>query len=229
MRIVIFGASGPTGRLLTAQALDAGHKVTAVTRRPDGISESDRLTVTKADVLAPDAVDKVVEGNDAVVSILGVPLSRRPVTLYSEGITNQLRAIRRHGVRRLVAVSSSVLDPSWRPSNAAFFNNVLDPYVNRRIGRTVHDDMRRMEALIRASDVDWTIVRASGLFTHPEVTDYLVDEDSADGVFTARADLAAALLHQLSDDTYLRKAMGVVTTAVEPGIVKLIWREVLKR
>ncbi|MEV6257249.1 NAD(P)H-binding protein [Nocardia sp. NPDC051911] len=35
MRITVFGANGPTGRLLTGQALDAGHEVAAVTRRPD--------------------------------------------------------------------------------------------------------------------------------------------------------------------------------------------------
>jgi putative NADH-flavin reductase len=227
MRIVIFGASGPTGRLLTGRALAAGHKVTAVTRRPDSIEEADRLTVVRADVT--DAVDMVVEGNDAVVSVLGVPLSRKPVTLYSAGIANILAGMRQHGVRRLVAVSSAVLDPRWRPSDAWFFNNVLDPYVNRKLGRTVHDDMRRMEALIRASDLDWTIVRASGLFSHPEVTEYAVSEDSADGVYTSRTDLAAALLEQLSDDTYVRKAVGVVTTAVQPGIVRLIWREAIRK
>ncbi|HZO66312.1 MAG TPA: NAD(P)H-binding protein [Kribbellaceae bacterium] len=68
------------------------------------------------------------------------------------------------------------------------------PYINRRLGRTVHEDMRRMEALISDSGLDWTIVRASGLFNHPQVTGYQIAEGSADGVFTARTDLAAALL-----------------------------------
>jgi len=54
--------------------------------------------------------------------------------------------------------------------------------------------MRRMEALISDSGLDWTIVRASGLFNHPQVTGYQIAEGSADGVFTARTDLAAALL-----------------------------------
>ncbi|MGH3479579.1 MAG: NAD(P)-dependent oxidoreductase, partial [Nocardioidaceae bacterium] len=162
MRIVIFGASGPTGRLLTTQALAAGHKVTAVTRRPGAIARQDQLEVAVADVTDPEAVDSIVDGNDAVASVLGVPLAGKPVSLYSTGVGNQITAMRRHGVRRLVAVSSSVLDPGWRPSNAWFFNTVLDPYVNRRLGRTVHEDMRRMEALISDSGLDWTIVRASG-------------------------------------------------------------------
>lgn len=229
MRIVIFGASGPTGRLLTTQALAAGHKVTAVTRRPGAIARQDQLEVAVADVTDPEAVDSIVDGNDAVASVLGVPLTGKPVSLYSTGVGNQITAMRRHGVRRLVAVSSSVLDPGWRPSNAWFFNTVLDPYVNRRLGRTVHEDMRRMEALISDSGLDWTIVRASGLFNHPQVTGYQIAEGSADGVFTARTDLAAALLEQLTDDRYVHKAIGVVTTAVRPNVAKLVRQEMLAK
>jgi uncharacterized protein YbjT (DUF2867 family) len=229
MRILIFGASGPTGRLLVDQALAAGHKVTAVTRRPDAIEERDRLAVVVADATDPDAVLAVMPGHGAVLSVLGATLSRKPVSLYSRAAANITAAMRQHGVRRLVAVSSSVTDPAWRPSGEFFFNTVLDPLVNRRLGRTVHDDMRRMEALIRGTDLDWTIVRASGLFSHPEVTDYLVEPDSADGVFTARTDLAAGMLAQLDDDRFVRATAGVVTTAVRPRISQLIRRELLGR
>ncbi|RKN39256.1 hypothetical protein D7294_22055 [Streptomyces hoynatensis] len=37
MRLAVFGANGPTGRLLTGQALAAGHRVTAVTRQPHAL------------------------------------------------------------------------------------------------------------------------------------------------------------------------------------------------
>ena len=73
-------------------------------------------------------------------------------------------------MKRLITVSSSVMDPTWRPTGEFFFNNVMDPLVNRRLGRTAHQDMRRMEALVRDSDLDWTIARPSGLFDHPSVT-----------------------------------------------------------
>ena len=66
--------------------------------------------------------------------------------------------------------------------------------------------------MIRASGVVWTIVRPSGLFDHPAPTDYQVAEDRADGLFTARADLAAAMLAQLRDDRYGRRAMAVINS-----------------
>jgi uncharacterized protein YbjT (DUF2867 family) len=105
----------------------------------------------------------------------------------------------------------------------------MDPLVNRRMGRTAHDDMRRMEALVRTSDLDWTIVRPSGLFDHPVVTRYQVSENVADGLFTARADLAASMVAQLTDDRFLRRAMAVITTEARPSILRLIWREAVAK
>jgi putative NADH-flavin reductase len=185
--------------------------------------------VAIADVAAPDAVDRAVAGSDAVVSSLGVPLSRKPVSVYSQGNANIVAAMHRHGVKRLVTVSSSVIDPSWRPTGEFFFNNVMDPLFNRRLGRTTHEDMRRMEGLVRASGLDWTIVRPSGLFDHPTVTRYQVQKNVADGLFTARADLAASMVAQLTDDRFVQRAMAVITTEVRPSILGLIWREAVAK
>ncbi|ANH90348.1 NAD(P)-dependent oxidoreductase [Streptomyces sp. NPDC057197] len=228
MRIAVFGAGGPTGRELLTQALAAGHEVTAVTRRPQAVAAREGLTVTAADARDAEAVAEVVAGQDAVLSALGVPPGKGPVTLYSTAARHMTAAMERHGAGRLLVVSSSVLDPGWRPSGAFFFNNVLDPYVNRVIARTAHEDMRRMEEVVRASRTDWTIVRPSGLFDHPGPTPYLLAEDSADGVFTARSDLAASMLAQVSEDRYSRRAMGVATTRVRPNVPRMIWREIRK-
>jgi NAD(P)H-binding len=57
---------------------------------------------------------------------------------------------------------------------------------------------RRMESLVRASDLEWTIVRSCWLFDAAAVTDYRLAENSACGLFTARADLAASMLAQLA-------------------------------
>lgn len=229
MRIVIFGATGPTGRRLTEQALAAGHEVAAVSRHPGRIKPRAGLTEVTADVADPDAVERAVAGSDAVLSALGVPLSPKPITVYSHGNANIVAAMRGHGVKRLITVSSSIMDPTWRPTGEFFFNNVMDPLVNRRVGRTAHEDMRRMEALVGRSGVDWTIARPSGLFDHPTVTRYHVSENVADGLFTARADLAASMIAQLTDDRFMRRAMAVITTEVRPSIVGLIWREALAK
>ncbi|MFE9024050.1 NAD(P)-dependent oxidoreductase [Streptomyces sp. NPDC007808] len=229
MRIAVFGANGPTGRHLTEQALAAGHQVVAVTRRPGSLRARPGLNVAVADATDPVAVDAALGGTDAVLSALGARFSKETITTYSASATAITGAMARHGIKRLLAVSSSIADPNWRPTGAHFFNLVLDPLVNRRLGRTLHEDMRRMEDVIRRTSLDWTFVRPSGLFEYPVVTEYHTAETSADGVFTARADLAASMLRELEERRYVRTAMGVITTAVKPNIAKLIWDEGVKK
>ncbi|MCF2525718.1 NAD(P)-dependent oxidoreductase [Yinghuangia soli] len=225
MRITVFGATGPTGRRITAQALAAGHLVTAVSRRADALAPHPGLAVVRADVADTAAVASALAGSDAVVSALGVPPTKDVVTVYSEGMRNIVAGMERHGVARLVAVSSSVVDPHWRPTGEHFFNLVMDPLVNRKVAGTAHADMRRMEALLQDSAVDWTVVRPGGLFEHDEVTRYEIAEESVDALFTARSDLAAAMLAQLEDRRFVGKAIGVGTREVKMSIPRLIWRQ----
>jgi putative NADH-flavin reductase len=226
MSIVVFGANGPTGRLLVAHALAAGHQVIAVTRRPDKFPQQHpNLTVARADVLDASAVEGVVSGADAILSTLGAPYGRKQVAVYSVGVRNILTAMERHQVRRLVVVSSSATDPKPYADAGFFFNRVVQPFVVNVLGKTVYEDMRRMEELIRNSEVDWTIVRPSGLFDADFVSDYELAENHIAGRFTARSDLAAAMLAQIDDERYVRKILAIATSENVPSMARLIMRE----
>ena len=115
VKLVVFGANGPTGRLVTRRALAEGHAVTAVTRRPDAFPiEDPHLRVAGADALDAAAVDGVVAGHDRVISTLGVPYTREPVTVFSRGAGNIVAAMGRRGLRRLVCVTPTASIPSSR-------------------------------------------------------------------------------------------------------------------
>lgn len=115
------------------------------------------------------------------------------------------------------------------PDAGFLFNRVLQPFITRVIGKTLYDDMRRMEAVVRASDLDWTLVRPSGLYELPAVTDYTMVDGHADGRFTARVDLAASMLRLLDDDRFVRQVVAVVTTADNPSMLDLIRQEALAK
>ena len=92
----MFGANGPTGRLFTQLALDEGHDVVAFTRHPDGFPiEHGRLEMAGGDVHDAAAVAAAINGADAVVSALGVPFGKQPVSVYSDGFDNIARACSR--------------------------------------------------------------------------------------------------------------------------------------
>ena len=229
MRIIVLGANGPTGRRLTAAALAAGHDITALTRHPADFPISHpRLVVAAGDVLDADAVAAAVRGQDAVLSTLGAPFSRHPVSVYSVGGRAVLAAMKRHGVQRFVCVTSSVMERKAR-TGGAFFDRVVQPFVVSTIGRTVYADMRRLEDAVAGSDLAWTIVRPSGLFETENVTSYVWGERHLPQRFTSRPDLAHFLLGQATDATWERRVVAVATTDARPSLAALIWREGIRR
>jgi nucleoside-diphosphate-sugar epimerase len=225
VKLAIFGANGQTGRLATALALNAGHQVVAVTRRPREFPlAGPGLTVSEADVRDASAVRPVVSGVDAVVSTLGVTFTREPVDTYSVGTANIVAAMHAARARRLVVVSSTAAYPTRR-SRAPLSLRLVEPILTRTIGKTVYDDVRRMESIVRDSGLEWTIVRPSGLFDLPERTDYVRGEVDPVGAFTARIDLADYLLSLAADSANARRTVIVSTTEATPSLWQMIRRE----
>jgi putative NADH-flavin reductase len=200
-----------------------------MTRHPELMPSHDRLAVLGGDVTDPAAVDAAIAGSDAALSVLGVPYSPKPVNVYSVGTANIIGAMTRHGVRRLAVAGTAALDPGYRASDSVIFTRLMEPLFMRLPGKTVYADNARMEELIRASSMDWTIVRACWLFDAGAPAGYQVIEGSIHGMFTARGHLAACLLAQLKDDQYVRKTVGIVTRSGTPSIPRQIWREVISK
>lgn len=230
MRLAVFGANGPTGRLVTRLALEEGHEVVAFTRHPAGFPlQHERLDVVGGDVHDAPAVAGAIDGTDAVVSTLGVPYAKTPITVYSEGVANVMAGMRWAGIKRFACVSSSAIAVHREPLGGFVFERILEPYLVHKLGRTLYDDLRRMEAMVADSDLAWTIVRPSGLFDAPTVSAYRVAIDFIAHRFTARIDLADCLVRQALDDTYARTTIAVATTTAHPSMLKLIWREGIRK
>lgn len=88
MKVLVFGSSGGVGSEVVRQALDMGHNVTAVARRPEAVTlKHPCLEIVQGDVLAAESLQSQFAGQDAVVSALGVH-DRAPTTLYSQGASN---------------------------------------------------------------------------------------------------------------------------------------------
>lgn len=220
MDLIVFGANGPTGRLVVARALASGHRVAAVTRRPDQYPlASPQLEVVAADVTDADAVDRAIAARpQAVISTYGVPYSRKEITVYSHGITNVTAAMTRHGVRRLVCVTSTTVGRRNAPGQSLLGRKVLLPLLRHVVGRTLYDDMQRMEEIVHDSDLEWTIVRPGGLFdTAGPTGDYQVGPSPHPGNVTSRADLADALVDEAVQGRYPRATIEVITRSGTPS------------
>ncbi|NUW43922.1 NAD(P)-dependent oxidoreductase [Nonomuraea rhodomycinica] len=210
MRITVFGASGRTGWRVVGQALEAGHEVTAVVRDPAALERhglrGPRLTVVRADVMDPAAIGPAVAGRDAVVSAIG-PRGRGPTTVCADATASIIEAMTAEEVRRLVVVSASGF---VREGDGPLTRLVAKPILNRVL-RHAFADMRHMEELVRASGLDWTIVRPPQLTEGPRTGAYrsAVDRNVRGGVRVSRADLADCVLRCLDERGPLHAALAI--------------------
>ncbi len=189
MRIAVFGATGATGREVVKQALQAGHEVSSLVRTPAGLATHDRLRVVVGGLDRSDRVAEVVDGADAVISALGTN-EKGPVTVCGDGVRSILAAMATHRVRRLVVVSAHGAAESHDHSLY-----VLAVWAS--VGHKMRDK-ERMEELIRAADVDATVVRPPALSTGPYTGTYRTGPDLRIRLTAkvSRADLADFLLRE---------------------------------
>jgi putative NADH-flavin reductase len=208
MRLTIFGSTGPTGLLLTRGALDRGHDVTVLVRRPEALSLTHpKLRVLMGDVLQPGSLPPALAGQDAVISSIGLPYTRKPIRLYSEGTGNIMSAMEAAGVKRLVVISSGGTAPGVVKENAFFFERIIKP-----IFRTFYDDMRKMEALISASDLEWTTIRPPRLLDAPPrgtTREAIGAYGLEGGSKISRADVARVTLDALDRPELVRAAVAI--------------------
>eukprot|EP00112_Aurelia_sp_Birch-Aquarium-sp1_P006949 Seg1759.3 transcript_id=Seg1759.3/GoldUCD/mRNA.D3Y31 product="Flavin reductase" protein_id=Seg1759.3/GoldUCD/D3Y31 len=110
-RIFLFGATGQTGKHALQQALDIGHKVTALARTPEKLEEFKRyenFDVKKGDSLDKSTYEDHLEGADVIMSCLGSTSVSRfsQLTFFSDSITGIHEAMKKNGITRFIGMSS---------------------------------------------------------------------------------------------------------------------------
>ena len=208
MRILIVGATGALGRALVTQALEREHQVTALVRRPEHFAlRHPNLTVVPGDVLDPAAVETAVAGQAAVVSALGHKRWMFPTRILSAGTANVLAAMARHGARRFVCVTSLGVGDSWWRMGLYYTLFVLPVILQFYFW-----DKYLQERIVRASGVDWTIVRPGALTNGKARGIWRTGRQIGNPFWTvriARADVARFLLDEMAHPHHLRETVAV--------------------
>jgi len=208
MKIVVFGATGGTGRQVVTQALACGHEVTAIVRNPAAVDiRHERLEIVKGDVLDRSSISPWIAGKDAVLSALGVN-HRKPTTVYSEGTGNIVKAMREEGVHRLICLSSAGLAI---PSDTPFMQRLVIQFVIQPMYKYAYEDMARMEAMVRTTGLDWTVIRpprlTNGAMTGTYRTAVKQPLHKAQGI--SRADLADYMMKSIQDSSSFQAVVEI--------------------
>jgi len=214
VKVLIFGASGATGRHLVDQALDLGHAVTAFVRDPLRLPRQHAaLRVVVGDAMAAADVDAAMQGQEAVLCALGT-MPDRPadrdrrqprVPVCSVGTANIIAAMTRDGARRIVVETSTSLGSSRQTGRYGIASIV------RLVLRDVMNDKEIQERNLMDSPLDWTIVRPVRLNYRPALGRLQSGDDLEWFPWSqaTRADVAGFMLAALTDRSTLRRAITV--------------------
>lgn len=200
MRVIVFGATGKTGRHVCRAGVGQGHRVTAFGRSVERLDQPG-LDIFKGDVFDGDSVAEAVVAHDAAIVCLGSTGLRDKSTL-STGTKAVVDAMVEHDVERLVVMSAAGVGESWEQiplSSKVLFRTML---------RNVFSDHEAQETVVRLSPLDWTIVRPAVLKDDPGTGSYVVTNSGSITKIT-RADVATCLVDQLDDSDFSHQSISV--------------------
>jgi nucleoside-diphosphate-sugar epimerase len=201
---MIFGASSGIGVELVRRLASAGQAPVAVTRS----SASPALaaagaTLARADVLDRGQVEPLlaaVPRPDAIVSLVGGRPFRKDAPPDWVGNRHLIDAARAAGVRRFVLVTSIGSGSS----------RAAAPWIARLILGRFMDLKTRAEDYLKASGLDWTIVRPGHLTDQPATgRGQLLEDDRVSGAIP-RADVAALVQRVLADPATAGRAYSAI-------------------
>jgi putative NADH-flavin reductase len=202
MRLALLGGTGRIGGLVLARALESGHQVTALARNPGALAAAAALTAVRGDATDAEAVAATVDGAEAVLSMLGPRGAKAPALLESAA-RNTVLAMSKTGARRLICVSAAGAFVEDDPNM-----NALVRFVLPKIFAAQFADVRAMEQVIRASDLDWTLVRPTRLVNGAVTGKYRTAPDypPPGGRKISRADVAHFIGATLEQNSWLEAA-----------------------
>ena len=210
-KLLLFGATGRTGGIVTQYALAKGYTVTALVRNPGKLTvKHDRLSVVQGLPTRFDDVRQAMVGCDAVISTLSA-LSMQEILSFrriesphtiEKSMQNAMTAMKECGVKRIVTLSSIGVGDSY--PYAPWFMRLIIKITNFKI---VFADHHRQESLLMGSNLDWTIARPVALNNNNEAKALRVTYHQTPSPFAiGRKQLARFMVDCLDDDEYVRKA-----------------------
>ncbi len=205
LRLAILGATGGIGGHVLNWAADAGHPVHVLARRAAAVPRRPGVTVTEGDATDPDAVAETLASADAVLSALG-PRGARTPHLLATAAAATTQAMAKTGTHRLIGVSAAGAFIKEDPEAGGLVKLILP-----RLFAQQFADTRAMEQVIRASRLDWTLVRPTRLVSTPARGAYRIRPDYPPPGLTkiSRADVAQFMIKALLDASYVRESPAI--------------------
>ena len=206
-KIVVFGASGRTGKYIVEYALEAGHEVKAFVRNTNSITTTHpQLTIVQGDVTNAAQVADAIAGTDVVVSALGTnDIATDAVNMMSDAMSLIIPAMKQHGVRRVLAIGGLGVLQADEGHQLIELPSYPEEYRNVGMGHN------KVYLLLKDGGLDWTLVCCPYIPDAPCSGTYEVVKDyPADGKNQINTgDVADFMVREMTANQYLQTRVGI--------------------
>lgn len=210
MKIFLLGATGSTGYEILKRLVRDNHSVKVLVRNKVKLNlpeikqlEKEEVEVIEGSVFEPDKLSQHFKDSDIIISALGTGTNNNYTEIYSEGGRNILAAMRANGIKRLITITSGLIDMSDPSTDNFFLNRIIRPNYNK-----VYYDQTQWETILDdTKDIDWICVRPTYLTNKAFTGKYRVQHKHCPkgGRKISRADLADFIIKQIDSGEYIHK------------------------
>ncbi len=211
--VLLIGATGFVGSAVLNELVSRGHKVTAVVRNIDKVAKSELVDAVKEDVANVDAIAKLAEGKDAIISAYNPGWTNPDIaTLISENYPKILSAAKKSGVERLLIVGGAgtlFCAPGLRVVDSGVIPEEIMGGV-RPLGDFY------LNTLMNENDIDWVFFSPAGVFDQQgkKTGDYRLGKDDlivdADGnSHISVQDYADAMVNELEKPAHHKERFTI--------------------
>ncbi len=214
MNIIVFGATGGTGRAVVEKLLAQGHRVTAFVRDPSKLAARPGLAVVQGDAMSADDVARALPGHDAVVISLGsrdlspaLMLGAKrttPADVCEAGTRNIIAALGPNSRVRVIAVTAFGVGDTRGKMSFTF------KLIANLLLRESMADKERQEAVLKATSLDYVLVQPVGLTDAPAVGDWVASTSGETRKMRiSRKDVGAFIVGEIDAPRFHRQTVAL--------------------
>lgn len=201
MNIAVIAAGGRSGRAFVAAALRAGHTIRAGVRSGESFESHEHLIVMQCDATIPEQVRKLLDGADAVVSLIG-HVRKSPNNVQTKAIMVIVEEMKRVGMSRIVSLTGTGV--RFNGDKITIMDKLLNVSISLIDPARVNDGKRHVEVL-QQSGLDWTVVRVLKL-QNIQPSKFVLTEHGPTKLYVGRKDVANAIIDVLENGDFIHKA-----------------------
>lgn len=209
MRVLVIGGNGQTGRLVIDQALQRGHKITALIRNPSALPAMEGLTIVKGTPVEPSNIESAfnaVPGDlpTAVIVTLSSP-NVKGTRVMSDTHENLVAAMKRHGISKIATLASFGVGSSLPNINVLMKWAISHTSLGHSFA-----DHNHVDEILKKSELKFVVLRPARLTMGKKApVRFLGNDGKGLGMFAglggiSRASVAACLVDAVEKSTWDR-------------------------